>query len=305
MRYGGYSNGCGVTGSVRPGGLKFAARWGALGCALVVVGALGARAFAQSSSLPGPKMKALPPGETKEYWYEISMGPGKPLGYARITLTSKATSGGIRYEYAHETAARFPKGDRMEAKMTATLRTDFQPERIVLERKQTQITPDLQLGGKAHIVDTVDLTGDKVKVTSDINGVVESRTEEKPDVPVVYGMEVFADFVDPKGPSPFRIYELNPQHITAVPLDCRFEVDRQGTLALVTVHPEDNQASYQFWFKDDGSLWRWGEASMPMLLIRSTEDRMNPVKKWALTPWEEGEPVDPALKKKLLENAPG
>jgi hypothetical protein len=76
----------------------------------------------------------------------------------------------------------------------------------------------------------------------------------------------------------FAIREFNLQSGAAGYLSVTVEKWDDGTPTVVT-RRADGAGSYQFWFDQAGQFMRWGEPSLPVLMVRTTAERCDELEK--------------------------
>lgn len=238
-----------------------------------MLGFLGASGSAQEgpdlsetgkSALNAPAL--IPEGEEVLTYFNIMMGPDKVIGFIESSLTRVTRDGQPVYKYHTQTEVHFPTRARLVVDVTADLHPNFEPINIRLERTVTQAN-----GEQTVSLQRATFTKDKVELFGKVGGQEGTMKVVFPERPLVYGIETLVQRLDFKKFPKFRIHEFDMESGGSRPL--RVEAKRwgDGTPTVITYNANDT-ISYQFWFDDEGSLTRWGEATLPTLFARTTRE---------------------------------
>lgn len=212
------------------------------------------------------KLPTVAPGERRDTYFEIHMGPDNAMGYVSASL--QAEKDGAAYLYESDTVMVSKIGAQIRAKMEARLRPDFQPLEITMTRGNLMEDKSVKFA-RVHAV-----FGDQT-VTTTSSAAGESATHEAPvpQPPYIFAIEMLAQMLDPNETDPFALREYSANAGGAEPLRFSFEPWRDGNLTLITRYTSGD-LGYQFWFDADKKLQRWTHVTMPVLFIRSTKERI-------------------------------
>jgi hypothetical protein len=120
--------------------------------------------------------------------------------------------------------------------------------------------------------------GDGVTVNVDDGKEQVSVQKPRPEAPFVFGIEALMAELKAKRPSAFAIREFSVPTGKAELLLFSTEKWPSGGETVIGRYA-DGSGAYQFWFDEKGELDRWMHASMPMLFVRSTKERVEELKK--------------------------
>ena len=218
-------------------------------------------------------IKPLPPGVGEITYWEIKLGPVDVIGYAVISIEAVQQSDRLVYRYRNEMKLRFENNARIQASIDATLRPTFEPIEIAMER--ISITPD---GEERKGLNRARVGDDEVALLAMLGGEEQSSKAPRPPSPFVFAIETLAQRIDVSSLPDFTLAEFDPQRGTAGDLKFASHELPDGTRTLFTIRAVDEQPSYQFWYDASGRLERWGEASRPALVVRTTKEGVDRVK---------------------------
>lgn len=218
-------------------------------------------------------IKPLAPGAKETTYWEIKLGPVDVIGYAVISIEAVQDSDRLAYRYRNEMKLRFENNARIIAHIDATLRPTFEPIEIAMER--ISITPD---GEERKGLNRARVADDEIALLAVMGGEEQSAKAPRPPSPFVFAIETLAQRMDVSSLPDFALAEFDPQRGTAGDLKFASHELPDGTRTLFTIRAVDEQPSYQFWYDASGRLERWGEASRPALVIRTTKDGVDRVK---------------------------
>jgi hypothetical protein len=214
------------------------------------------------------KLPSLSPGDRRETYFEIHMGPDNPMGYVTASLEAAKDNDRVVYAYVSDTVMVSKIGAQIRARMEARLLPDFEPLEITMSRGNILEDKSRKLA-RVHAV-----FGDaSVDITSSAAGESSTQQRPKPEKPYMFAIEMLAQLLDSADSEPFALREYSANAGGAEPLRFSFETWRDGNLTLITRY-STGDLGYQFWFDQDKKLLRWTHVTMPVLFIRSTKERV-------------------------------
>ncbi len=245
-------------------------------CVLVWLGVAGTayadedeNALVEAGKKAIKSVKPLAPGAEHESYFEITLGPDKPVGYVAVTLKASGSEEEPVYHYKTATGNTFPNGKLFRAVLDAKLRPNFEP--IEMEMKRTVFEEG---GDESSDVQTAKFGPEKVELTAKAVGSEETKREEpRPEPPFIYGIETLVQLIDFDIHKKFILREFDLQTGKAGTLTFNASVWNDGTTTVIVTDPAGN-VSYQFWYDDDAKLLRWGVPSMPIMFVRSTKEKV-------------------------------
>jgi len=232
------------------------------------------------SALSAPAV--LREGEPILTYYNIMLGPDKVIGYIEASLELAARDGQPAYRYHTYTEVHFPTRARLRVEVTAAMHANFEPIKIVLKRTVIQAT-----GEETTSLQRAEFADDKVQMFGQVGDQEGGMKVSLPARPLVYGIETLIQRLDFEKFPTFRLNEFDLQTGSARPLKVVASRWEDGTPTVITYNPDDT-ISYQFWFDNEGSLTRWGEASLPTLFVRTTKEA---VEQWKAAKKAEAAPT--------------
>jgi hypothetical protein len=221
-------------------------------------------------------LSALPakePDQEKQLYFVLEAGPKQTAGYAQVTLRPQGKDDEVTYEYASDTVVASGAGPRIAVSMRGTLRPTFEPVRAEMYR-ESLIRENERKASSHQAV----FAGDTVTVNVDDGKDQVSVQVPRPEAPYVFGIEALMAELKAKRPPAFAIREFSVPTGKAELLIFSTEKWPSGGDTLIGRYA-DGSGAYQFWFDEKGELDRWMHASMPMLFVRSTKERVEELKK--------------------------
>ncbi len=238
------------------------------GLAVVVDGVEGdEKALVKAGRTALNSLTPLAPGTKRMSYFGIRVGPDEAIGYVIASLEAVRDNDKTIYRYATDTGITFPNGTRAHVLIEGRLRPNFEP--LELQFKRTMIKRE---GERQDVAMRAVVRSDKVILSAEQNGQKVSREVPLPERPFIYGIETLVQLLDYDTHRYFLLWEFDIQTGGAGKMTVATETWDDGTPTVVTRYIEGEQ-TYRFWFDEKGDLLRWIQPSLPVMFVRTGQER--------------------------------
>lgn len=214
------------------------------------------------------QLGTMAPGDRRETYFEIHMGPDNVMGYVSASLEALTEGNRLLYAYESDTVMVSKVGVQIRAKMEARLLPDFHPLEITMSRGNQMEDKSVKFATVRAVFGEENVT-----TTSSSGGESGSVDRPKPQPPYIFAIEMLVQALDPTNAEPFALREYSANAGGAESMKFSFEPWRDGNQTLVTRYTSGDLA-YQFWYDGEQKLLRWTHVTMPVMFVRSTKERV-------------------------------